>query len=88
MKSRVCFPPLAAPHRSPSFSLAGHRLDGSRARRQRRLLLGVSILLILGWTIGAVWLINVRRGERSTAEVRERQGAIAALLPAEMASSR
>jgi CHASE3 domain sensor protein len=84
MKSRVCFPPLAVPcrpgHRSSSFSPA--------IRRQRRLLLGVSILLILGWTIGAIWLINVRRGERSTAEVRERQGAIAALLPAEMARSR
>ena len=92
MKNRVCLTPLTAPfrpgRRPPSFFPAGHHLDGSRARRQRRLLLGVSILLILCWTIGAVWLINMRRGEWSTAEVLERQGAIAALLPAEMESRR
>jgi len=44
-------------------------LDVSRSRQQRRLLLAVSFLLILCWTIGAIWLISVRRGERNMAEV-------------------
>lgn len=88
MKSRVCFPPLAVSHRSPSFFPAGQRLDGSRARRQRRLLLGVSILLILGWTLGAIWLISVRQEERSTAEALARQGTIAVLFSGEIGRSR
>lgn len=76
MKNRVCLTPLTAPfqsgHRSSSFSPA--------IRRQRRLLLGVSILLIFSWTIVAIWLINVRRGERSTVEVRAQQETIVALF--------
>lgn len=84
MKNRVCLTPLTAPfqsaHRSPTFSGDVHRLGGTRVRRQRRLLLGVSILLILGWTLGAIWLINVRRGERSTVEVLAQQETIVALF--------
>ena len=92
MKNRVCLTPLAVPfqsdRRSHSFPAALHRLDGTRVRRQRRLLLGVSILLILCWAIGAIWLIGVRRGERSTTEVLAQQGTIAALYPGEMVESR
>ena len=92
MKSRVCSPPLAVSfqsgHRSPAIFSAGHRLDGTRARRQRRLLLGVSILLILGWTLGAIWLISVRQEERSTTEALARQGAIAAFFSGEMGRTR
>jgi len=85
MKNRVCLTPLTAPfpsaHRSHTFSGAVHRPGGTRARRQRRLLLGMSILLIFSWTIVAIWLINVRRGERSTVEVRAQQETIVALFP-------
>jgi len=92
MKSRVCFNPLAVPfqhgRRFHSFSSAVNRLDITRACRPRRLLLGVSILLILGWTLGAIWLISVRQEERSTAEALARQGAIAALFSGEMGRSR
>jgi hypothetical protein len=92
MKSRVCFNPLAVPfhhgRRFHSFSSAVNRLDITRACRPRRLLLGVSILLILGWTIGAIWLINVRRGERSTAEALAQQRTIAAFYSMEMVRSR
>jgi hypothetical protein len=48
----------------------------------------MSILLILCWTIGAIWLIGVRRGERSTAEVLVQQGMIATLYSEKMVSSR
>ena len=92
MKSRVCFTPLSVSfqpeRRTYVISSAVNRLDGARARRQRRLLLGVSILLILSWTIGAIWLIGVRRGERSTAEVVAQQGTIAALYAGERERSR
>lgn len=88
MKSRVCFSPLSVSlqpgHRFPSFS----PVVVTRARRQRRLLLGMSIALILCWMIGAIWLIDVRRSERSTAEVLAQQGAIAAILSTEMVNSR
>lgn len=92
MKSRVCLTPLAVPfqndHRSNSLAPAGNRIDCARARRQRRMLLGMGILLILCWAIGAIWLIGVRRGERSTAEVLAQQGTIFALIPEEMVHSR
>lgn len=92
MKSRGYFTPLAVQfphgHRSPTFSAVVNRLDSTRVRRQRRLLLGVSILLILCWAIGAIWLIGVRRGERSTAEALAQQRTIAALFSEEMVSSR
>jgi hypothetical protein len=52
------------------------------------LLLGVTLLLILSWTVGAIWLIGVRRGERSTAEVVTQQETIAALYSEERESSR
>ena len=92
MKSRVCLTPLAVPFQNDPRSIfpapAGNRIDCTRARRQRRLLLGVSLLLILCWTLGAIWLIGVRRGERSTAEVLAQQGTIAILYPGEMVESR
>ena len=88
MKNHVCLTPLAVSyqcdHGSHSFPLAGNRRDCTRARQQRRLLLGVSILLILCWTIGAIWLIGARREERSPAEVLAQQGAIVALFTDEM----
>lgn len=92
MKNHGCLTPLAVPfhsdRRSHSFPATLHRLDGARVRRQRRMLLGVSILLILCWAIGAIWLIDMRRGERSTTEVLVQQGMIAALYPGEMVSGR
>ena len=92
MKSRVCFTPLTVSfppeRRSYAISTAVNRMDCTRARRQRRLLLGASLLLILSWTIGAIWVISVRRGERSTAEVLAQQGTIAALYSEEMVRSR
>lgn len=92
MKSRICFTPLAVPflpgHRSHHPTRAGKRIDVTRVRRQRRLLLGVSILLIFCWTIGAIWLISVRQGERSTAEVLARQGVIASHYHGGMTGSR
>ena len=84
MKNRVCLTPLTAQFQSGrrphSFSATLHRTDDTRARRQRRLLLGMSILLIFSWAIGAIWLIGVRRGERSTAEVLAQQETIVALF--------
>jgi hypothetical protein len=52
------------------------------------LLLGVSLLLILSWTIGAILLISMRRGERDRTEVLAQQIAIAALFSTETAPSR
>lgn len=75
MKSRTKVIPFSVPFQP------GQRfrsMDGSRVRQQRRLLLGVSLLLILCWMIGAIWLISVRRGERNMAEVSVQQRAIAA----------
>ena len=92
MKSRVCLTPLAVPfqndHKSHFPVPADNRIDSIRVRRQRRLLLGVSLLLILCWTVGAIWLIGVRRGERSTADVVAQQGTIAALYSGERERSR
>jgi hypothetical protein len=50
--------------------------------------LGVSLLLVLSWTVGAIWLIGVRRGERSLAEVVTQQETIAALYAGERESRR
>lgn len=87
MKSRDCLTPLAVPfqnnHRSLFPASADNRIDCTRARRQRRWLLGVSLLLILSWTVGAIWLIGVRRGERSLIEVVTQQETIAALYSKE-----
>lgn len=92
MKSRAFLTPLSVAyqhdHRSHSFPLASNRMGCIRIRRQRRLLLGASLLLILWWTIGAIWLIGVRRGERSPAEVLAQRIAITALFPEEMKRSR
>ncbi|MDO9079678.1 MAG: hypothetical protein Q7U44_02690 [Desulfuromonadales bacterium] len=53
---------------------------GTRSRQQRRLLLGVSLLLILSWMLGAIWLISLRRAERNMTEVAVQQRAIAAVF--------
>lgn len=75
MKSRSCFPSFF-----PVFRFG--------RRRQKNLLLVMTLLLIFCWTLGAIWLIGARRGERNTAEVMAQQRTIAALLPAEMVSRR
>jgi hypothetical protein len=61
-------------------------MDVFRSRQQRRLLLGVSLLLILCWMIGAIWLISARRGERNMAVVSVQQRAIAASFATKRAS--
>jgi hypothetical protein len=92
MKNHVSLTPLAVSyqyeHGPRSFPLSGNRRDCARSRQQRRLLLGVSILVILCWTIGAIFLIGTRREERSPAEMLAQQGVIAALFPEEMEGSR
>jgi len=62
-------------------------VDIYRSRQQRRWLLGVSLLLILCWMVGAIWLISVRRGERSTAEVAVLQRVMAASFSVDAASN-
>lgn len=74
MKSRTNVLPFSVPFQSAQRA---RRVDGSRSRQQRRLLLGVSLLLILCWMIGAIGLISLRRGERNMAEVSVQQRAIA-----------
>lgn len=88
MKCRVCLTPSGVPFQADHRSQPVNRMDSNRVRRQRRLLLGVSILLILSWTISAIWLISARRGERSRAEALAQQRTIAALFPEEMVSRR
>ena len=61
---------------------------GTCSRQQRRLLLGASLLLILSWTIGALLLISMRRGERDMSEILAQQRAFAASFPTETASNR
>lgn len=79
MKSCDTFIPVSVPflhkQRFPVKSNAG-----TRSRQQRRLLLGVSLMLILSWMIGAIWLITLRRAERNTTEVAVQQRAIAAVF--------
>ena len=69
---------------SPSFS----PLSPCALRRQKNLLLGMGLFLIFCWTLGAIWLIGVRRGERSTAEVLAQQRTIAVRFQGEMVGSR
>lgn len=85
MKSRAHNIPFSF---SFQHGLRSLRRECSRTRQQRRWLLGVSILLILCWVVGAIWLINVRRGERGTAEVLAQKGTIAALYAGETVDSR
>lgn len=88
MKSCDNFPPVSVPflyHRR--FQPVKRKL-GTRSRQQRRLLLGVSLLLILSWTIGALLLISTRRVERDMSEVLAQQRAIAAAFSTEIARSR
>jgi hypothetical protein len=64
----------------PSFALGGKRYF----RRHRQRLPGMIVFLIICWTIGSIWLISVRRSERSMQELHAQQAAVAQLLPAEM----
>lgn len=85
--SRLFSPPYSGPlgqGREPDFFLP---LNGRKSKvqeqRQRAVQLGVSLWLILCWMIASIWLISARQDERSTVEVQERQGVIAALFPEE-----
>jgi hypothetical protein len=88
MKSCDNFIPVSVPFQHKQRFQAVKCKVGTRSRQQRRLLLGVSLLLILSWTIGAILLISMRRGERDRAEVLAQQIAIAALFSTETAPSR
>lgn len=55
--------------------------------RQSQILLGLSLLFIMCWMIGAIWLIRVRHDERSLADLSEHQGSIALNLSLENKSS-
>lgn len=85
-------PTLRSIHRSGNYSVVVKRVDLStvkgRTRRLQHILLGMSLLLILCWTIGSIWLISVRQGERSHAEQMERRGAIVRCSPEELAENR
>lgn len=84
MKSRICSTPFSIPARISHQPKESHLL----ARRQRNLLLGVSLLLILCWVLASIWLISMRREARRLAEVGREQEIIALLFPAEEAISR
>lgn len=96
MKSRVCFPSFLIPsqpgHGPKQCQPVAKAIDlaaiKGRARWQRSLLRGISLMLIFCWAIGSIWLIRARQGERSTAEVMERRGTIAAHFSAERMRNR
>ena len=88
MKSCANFIPVSIPFQHNQRFQSVKSKAGTRPRQQRRLLLGVSLLLILGWTIGAIFLISMRRGERDMSEVLAQQRAIAASFSMEIARSR
>ena len=88
MKSCANFIPVFIPLQQGQRFQAVKNNDATRSRPQRRLLLGVSLLLILCWTIGAILLTSLRRGERGMAEVLAQQRAIAASFSREIALGR
>ena len=88
MKSYDNFTPVSAPFQHYLRDQPVKSKAGTRSRQQRRLLFGVSLLLILIWTIGAILLISMRRGERDMAEVLAQQRAITASFATETARSR
>ncbi len=88
MKSCDNFIPVSVPFQHNQRFQPVKSKVGTRSRQQRRLLLGVSFLLILSWTIGAIFLISMRRGERDMAEVLAQQSAIAASFSTEIAQRR
>ena len=79
MKSCDNFIPVPVPFQQQRFQLVKSKV-GTRFRQQRRLLLVVSLMLILSWMIGAIWLISLRRAERNMTEVAVQQRAIAAVF--------
>ena len=88
MKSCEAYIPVSVPFQHHQRCQPVKSKAGPRSRQQRRLLLGVSLLLILCWTIGAILLISLRRGERNMAEVLAQQRAIAASFPPKIAPGR
>ena len=84
MKSRGCSHRFFFQYRpwpKPGHLVASHIYSApgkGYAGQQRNLLLGLSVLLILCWTIASIWLISVRQGERSRVEGGERRGTIVA----------
>ncbi|PKN11459.1 MAG: hypothetical protein CVU69_12305 [Deltaproteobacteria bacterium HGW-Deltaproteobacteria-4] len=88
MKSCDHFIPVSVPFQHNQRFQPVKSKVGTRSGQQRRLLLGVSFLLILSWTVGAILLISMRRGERDMAEVLAQQRAIAASFSREISRSR
>lgn len=88
MKSCANFIPVSVPFQHNQRLQPVKSKAGTRYRQQRRLLLGVSFLLILSWTIGAILLISMRRGERDMAEVLAQQRTIVATFSTAIARSR
>lgn len=88
MKSSICCTPYYAPSGCGHVHKNGYAVatitDSAVVkwcvRRKRPVLLGASILLIICWTIGSIWLINARMVERSTEDLLERRTIISVLL--------
>lgn len=94
MKSHVYSPRFSPQHRQGSRVCypVVKRIDTATikgcARQQRTVLRGLSLFLILCWTIGAICLINARRGELNAAEALASRGTIAVPGVAEMERDR
>lgn len=94
MKRRACCTPFFAPVPAGLWGARFHPAGYTpvappdpataqrRARRQRNRLLGVGLLLTLGWMLGSLWLISARRAEHAAQALQEREAAVAALLAA------
>lgn len=88
MKNQICyspsFPPAQCGRLSGIFSSARESgtLTSSKqqGRRRRDWLPGMILLLILCWTIGSLWLISVRHGERNREEEAERREIIKIII--------
>ena len=64
MKSCYCSPQMDLP------SYCGVASQG-QLRRHQQALLGASLFFVFCWTLGALWLIDMRRSERSIEETLE-----------------
>jgi hypothetical protein len=83
MKGRGCFMPLD--RAIPTYCGVGSKGD---LNRHRQLFLKIGLLLILCWTLSSLWLIGLRRSERSQEDVGERKATVALILPAESLNHR